>query len=253
MRSWQTMALGVLALALMPVKASEAADLRVDYAELAGLVGSLVSDATVHIHNEPPAFLFSTIQPSFAQFRGTKSPVDVPPERFSRFGVTYAYYVRDINSTAVTVSAVEGALRVTVLFEEEGVELAPSEKFLPSVQWSKPSIDIDLRPERLGSSVTLDVVRVKVGGRTRAECAQTDFVQRSTCRTVAYLAREKIDGVQASIEKGLTDALKKGTVRSSIASFMANYLTLGSLGDVQVRDISTDARGIVVSFCLREC
>ena len=107
-----------LALAV-PGQAVRAAELRIDFRELAALAGGILANGKIRLHNASGGMLDFTSGSSIA-IAGTDHPIPVPVRSFDVGGTKLAYMMNDINSTSVKISAVPGAVRLSATFEEVG-------------------------------------------------------------------------------------------------------------------------------------
>ena len=162
------------------VESASAAELRISFAELAGVVQAVIGDAKVHLNNKPGGLLnFSS--GSYAQVAGQQIDVPLAPKSFEVLGSTYAYYVNDLNSNSVKVAAVPSAVRVTLGFESTGSELVAGcikgscslADALPVIDWNNGTVSIDVVPVRYGTSMALQVKSVSIGGTMQANCGSS--------------------------------------------------------------------------------
>ena len=82
-----------------------AAELRIEFKELAAIAQQALGGATLRLHNAPASGLLDFSQGSYVAIGSTQVPIAVPARTFPIAGGTYAYYVNDINSTAVAFEA----------------------------------------------------------------------------------------------------------------------------------------------------
>lgn len=230
-----------------------AAELKVEYAELAGVVRTLSQGAKVHIHNAPAQgllFLVGGVQ-SHVELAGHQAPIDVPTEDgWAPVIGSYSYYVNNLDLTKLTVGEAPGAIRITMAFDGSGYKMVPSDDRLPSVAWSNPSISIDMRPIKAGGSIALEAVRVKVEGSLRAECTRKGVF----CTYIALQeAKKKVKSLPGQISAQIKDVINSPGVRESFAKSLQSYLTLGSLGQVKINGIRSSDKSVTISFCLQGC
>ncbi len=156
---------------------ASAAELRITFAELAGLVQAVMVGATIHLDNKP-AGLLNMASGSYLQIAGKQVVVPLPLKSFQLFGSTYAYYVDNLNSEAIRVSAIPSGIRLTLIFPPNEVSIVGAcvaggcgvLNSLPKIVWKGGTVSIDVDPVRLGSSLSLQVRSVTIGGVLSARC-----------------------------------------------------------------------------------
>lgn len=240
--------------ALAAIAPVQAADLRVDFSELARLVQAIAGNAKIRLNNAPAGGLMELFNPGSSVTLGTTT-LPVPLE-VSTFSVppflTVSYYVKDINSTAVTITPRPGAVRISVQFESEGPELIGdcisglcSDAIMPAVEWLAPSVHIDLVPVGVNGSIALGVRSVEIGGQLQAACPPGSS---GLCRTTLGAANRAIARVRADLPGKLKDKMNAPELQQKLAEGLKPYLSLGPAGEVRVSNVAVDAKGIVVSF-----
>ncbi len=237
-----------------------AAELRIDFRELATLAGTILAGAKIRLHNVPGGVLdFSA--GSSVTIGGAERPIPVPVRSFETAGARYAFLMNDINSRAIKVSAVAGAVRLSIEFEDEGPELVgrclsgicPPDGTLPNIEWQKPSVAIDLIPVKIGDSLSLKAKHMQVMGTLEPRClASAGFFASSLCRAVLPQVKRTISRLRGDLDKGLVDQVNAATIQDKIAQSLKSYLAVGPAGDVHISKIAVDSEGkaVVVSFCL---
>jgi hypothetical protein len=232
----------------------QAADLRVDFKELAHLVRAVVGSGKVRLHNAPGG-LFDP--GALITVGSLQKKLDLPVQSFSLAGGQYAFYVNDLNSKSIAVTPVAGAIRLTMMFEADGTEVVGGcvggnctlENVLPVVEWVEPGISVDFVPIRFNGSVSLAVKRVELLGTLTPRC-RTDisYLAGTTCRNIALpQARKRLAALKAVVD----GAMKKANdpeMQAHIANGLKPYLTLGPAGEVQVASVVVDAKGVLLSF-----
>ncbi len=245
-------ALAAVAIAALSAVPCAAAELKIEFAELARVVSTLTQGAKLHLHNAPATGLISvlTSQSSYFEFAGHQLPVDVPPvEGWAPLIGDYAFYVNDVNMTKLTVGATGGAVRVTMQFDESGYDIVPSDQRLPSVKWKGAAVVLDLKPVKAGNSLSLEAVNVEVKGTLNPVCTKPGLV----CTVVLEPARPKLRKMPAQLSAQLKALINSDKVRTSLAAALDGYLTLGTLGHVQIRSVKNSASATTISFCLQGC
>jgi hypothetical protein len=235
-----------------------AAELRVEFTELAAIARQSLSDARIRLHNVPQGVLdFSSA--SYVAIGSTQVPIAIPARPFEAAGGTYAYFVNEINSTAVRVEAADGALKLTLSFESDAPELVgrctkglcPPAAALPRIEWSNATVSAELVPVGIKDSLALEAKSVRVGGDFAPVCSTAaDFISGGICRSVLKRARSAITKLRGDIDDLLKKQLNKPEVQEKLADSLRKRLVLGPAGEVRVRSVKTDSAGVTVSFCL---
>ena len=109
------------ALTAAPLPTS-AAELRITLTELANVVQAVMGDAKLHLDNAPGG-VFSGASGSTWTIAGKETAIPLAPKSFALLGSTYAYYVDDLNSKSIAVTAAPSAVRLTLIFEDKAAEL----------------------------------------------------------------------------------------------------------------------------------
>lgn len=239
---------------------SEAAELRVDFAELASLASSFLTGAQIRLHNAQSGVLdFSS--GSSITIADTERPIPVPVRSFDALGAKYAYLINDLNSTSIKVDAVKGAVRLSIAFESDGPELVarclsglcPSDAALPDIQWQKAAVTIDLVPVKVASGLSLTAARAEILGDVAPKCRTgAGFLTRSICEAALPKVRQTIQRYRKDVSAGLMQQLASGPVQDSIATALNAHLKFGPAGEVRVSRVAVENGGkaVVVSFCL---
>jgi hypothetical protein len=233
---------------------ARAADLRVDFSELARLVQAIAGGAKIRLNNASAGGLMELFNPgSSVAIGNTSLAIPLEPSTFSvpPF-VTVTYYVKDINSTAVNVSARAGAVRISVLFESDGPELVGdcvsglcSDAIMPNVEWIAPALHVDLVPAAANGSIALAVKSVEIGGQLQAVCPPGSS---TLCRATLNAANRAITRVRGELPAKLRDRMNAPELQQKLAQGLKPYLSLGPAGEVRISNVAVDAKGIVVSF-----
>ena len=241
---------------------SSAAELRIDFRELATLAGGFLSNGKIRLHNAPGGLLdFSS--GSSVTIAGTEKPIPVPVRSFDVGGTKLAYMMNDINSTGIKVSAVPGAVRLTVTFEEDGPEFTghclsanlfcPSDAALPQIEWQGAALNIDFQPVRVANSLALKAVKAEIKGKFEPHCVTSSATfSGSICRIALGQARAAIARFRKDLDTALVAKINETSVQEKIASSLKGYLAVGPAGEVHISKISVDSEGraVIVSFCL---
>jgi hypothetical protein len=259
-RGLRVAALRAVSLAVFAIAAAStttipaaAAELKVNFAELAGLVRELTKDAKVHIHNVPASGLAVLTAPaqSYFEFVGHKVELTVPVQDGSAPLIgTYSYYVNDLNLKQLTVTGTGEAVRVAMAFEAPKYALVPSDDRLPSVRWERPMLTFDFVPVQVGNSVSLAAANIEVKGALKPECTTASIL----CNLIAInKARAEAKVIPTRVRDALKAEINGPAVRDNLAKTLAGYLTIGQVGQVKVKSVKATSGGVVVSFCLEGC
>jgi hypothetical protein len=239
-----------------------AAELRIDFRELATLTGGFLNTGQIRLHNAPGGMLdFSS--GSSITIAGTEKPIPVPVRSFDVGGTKLAYMLNDINSTGIEVSAVPGAVRLSVTFEEEGPEFTghclsanlfcPTDAALPQIEWQGAALTLDFQPVRVGNSLALKAVKAEIKGKFEPHCVTSSATfSGSICRIALGQARAAIARFRKDLDAALVAKINESTVQEKIASFLKGHLVFGPGGDVNISKVTVDSEGraVIVSFCL---
>ncbi len=249
------LALVSLAVAAIPARAAE---LRIEFTELAAIARQSLSDARIRLHNVPQGVLdFSSA--SHVAIGSTQVPIPIPARPFEAAGGTYAYYVNEINSTAVRVEAADGALKLTLSFESDAPELigrctkglCPPQAALPRIEWSNATVSAELVPVGVKESLALEARSVRIGGDFAPVCSTAaDFISGGICKSVLKRARTAITKLRGDIDNLLKTQLNKPEVQEKLADSLRKRLVLGPAGEVRIRAVKSDSASVVVNFCL---
>ena len=236
-----------------------AADLRIEFKELAAIAQQALGGATLRLHNAPASGLLDFSQGSYVAIGSTQVPISVPARTFPIAGGTYAYYVNDINSTAVSFEPVSGAVRLTLRFESDSPELvgrcrsgicAPVNA-LPRIEWTDASVAIDLAPVGVADSLSLEAKAVKIGGNFAPACSPSAaLISGEICRAVLAKARQAIAKLRGDLDGMLREQVNKPDVQAKIAGELKKRLVLGPAGELKVRSVGVSDSAVTISFCL---
>lgn len=234
-----------------------AADLKISLSELARILTVTLQNPKIRLHNVPGGLIDMTPTSSMS-VGNTTVPLKVDPRSFEIAGGIYGYYVNELNSQSVTITAVPSALRISVVFESEGPEivgrcisgLCVSNDALPQLQWQAASIIIDLTPVWVAGKLSLDAKKVEVGGTFLAECPGGGFISGSICK----LALPKAKGVAATlkneISKSLKDLINGPVAQEQLAQGLRPFLRFGPVGEVRFSKVTVDSQNVTITFCL---
>ena len=232
-----------------------AADLRLTFDELTRLLQSIASGTKIYLNNAP-GILANT---SYAQVTTTQViPIPIPATTFEFQGSTYGYFINDVTSSAVRMTAQSGFLRLTLNFESEGPEVIAKcqagscafEDVLPDIEWNDAVVHIDFVPITFNGSISLEVKKVTVAGTPKAVCKlSADFFEKIGCGavTIGY-ANRKIAWLKGQLPLILAEMLNGSVVRQQFADGLKRYLTIGQAGEVAINNISIDPKTLTVRF-----
>ena len=236
-----------------------AAELRVEFKELAAIAQQALGSATLRLHNSPASGLLDFSQGSYVSIGSTQVPVSVPARTFPIAGGTYAYYMNDINSMGVVFEAVPVAVRLTLKFESDNPELfgrcrsgicAPVNA-LPRIEWTDASVAIDLAPKSVGDSLSLEAKAVKIGGTFSPSCSPSAaLISGGICKSVLAKARQAIARLRGDLDGMLREQVNKPDIQEKIASELKQRLVLGPAGALKIRAVGVNDSAVTVSFCL---
>jgi hypothetical protein len=237
----------------------QAAELRIEFRELAAIARQSLGGASLRLHNAPSSGLLDFSQGSYVSIGPAQVPVSIPARTFPVAGGTYAYFLNDINSTGVVFEAVPGAVRLTLTFESNDPELlgrcrsgicAPVNA-LPRIEWSDASVSVDLTPVRVADSLSLVAKAVKIGGTFTPSCsASSALISGGICKSVLARARQAIARLRGDLDGMLREQMNKPDVQAKIAEELKKRLVLGPAGELTIRSVGVNDSAVTVSFCL---
>jgi len=256
-RFWIACVVALIA-AMTMVRPVAAADLKISLAELARILNATLKSPKVRLHNLPGGLLDLTPSSSFSLGGSTVALQGVEPRSFEIAGATYGYYINELNSQSVTISAVPSALRITIVFESELPEvvgrcisgLCVSAAALPELEWQAPSVTIDLTPVWVNGKLSLDAKRVDVGGSFVPQCPGGGFFSGSVCRLVLPKAKGVAATLKTEVGKQLRDVINGPAAQTQIADGLRPFLRFGPVGEVRFSRVAVDAQNVTISFCL---
>ena len=262
MRAFRTVAFLCLAVAglLAPATPGMAAELRIDFRELASLASGILSGAKIRLHVGSGGVL-DFAAGSSVTIGGIERPIPTPVRSFEAAGARYAYLLNDINSTGIKVSNAPGAVRLMVTFEEDGPELTgrclsgicPPDTALPEIEWRGAAVAIDFVPARVGTGLSLKVQKVELKGVFEPRCLQSaGFIAAGICRVILPQARYAISRFRKDLDSALLQQINASTMQEKIADSLKGYLAIGPAGEGRISKVAIDpdGRAVVVSFCL---
>lgn len=239
-----------------------AAELRIDFHELAGLADAVLTNAKIRLHNKPGG-MFDFTAGSSITLAGVERPIPVPVRSFDVAGAKLAYVMNDINSTSIKVTAVPGAVRLAIAFEEDGPEFVghclssnffcPPDAALPQIEWLGAGLTLDFVPVRVGSSLALKAQKAEVKGKFEPRCVEgSGSLAGSICRIALGQARAAIARFRKDLDTGLVQQINADAIQQNIANALKGYLAVGPAGEVHISKIAVDPEGraVIVSFCL---
>lgn len=244
---------------MMPLaRPVEAAELKITLAELARILSVTLGDAKLRLHNVPAGLL--DLSPGSSLTIGSVSvPVPVPARTFEVGGTSYAYFVNNLNSGPITISAVPSALRFTIPFVTSGPALVGkcqtgfcvSDKILPEIQWSKAVVSFDLTPVWINGDLSLDLKAVNIGGTFTPDCkAAGGIFTGGICDLVLPKARAAARSLKTDLAKSLQDQINAPDVQEKLAAGLRSYLKFGPAGQARFSKVTVDATTVTLTFCL---
>ena len=247
-----------LAMLLGAAVPATAAELKISLAELARIMAATLGDAKLRLHNVPGG-TFDFTPGSSLKFGSTSVPIPIPARSFVVGGTTYAYYVNDLNSKKITISAVPSALRFTMTFDDTGPEVIGrcvsgfciSNSSLPEIEWNSPMVTMDLTPVLAGGSISLVAKRVDVSGSFAPDCnGATGIFSGSLCKIVLPQARKATANIKNDLNAALMMQLNAPELQGKLASALGAILKFGPAGQVSFSKVVVDADNVTLTFCL---
>ena len=237
--------------------AASAAELRVSLTELAGVVQTVMGDAKLHLNNKPGSFL-TVASGSYIAIAGTETAIPLPAKSFDLLGSTYAYYVEDLNSQSIRVSAAPAAIRLVLTFDTKAAELTGGcisgdcglTSALPKIAWKNVTVTIDVVPIRSGSSITLQAKSVSIGGVLTAQCASAGIFSSGACKLALPWANRTITKLKPDMAAKLKEKVNASETQDAVAIGLKKYLAVGPAGEIEITGVTTDQKSVTVSFRL---
>ena len=237
---------------------ARAAELKITLSELARILAATLGDAKLRLHNVPGGTFSFTAGSSF-KLGSTSVPIPIPARSFMVGGTTYAFYVNDLNSKKIAISAVPSALRFTITFDDTGPEVVGrclsgfcvSDSSLPEIEWNSPMVTIDLSPVAVGGNLSLVAKRVDVSGSFTPDCnAATGIFSGSLCKIVLPQARKATANIKSDLNAALMKQFNAPELQGKLASALAGFLKFGPVGQVSFSKIAVDSDNVTMTFCL---
>lgn len=247
-------------LALLQSASSQAAELRITFDELTKLVQSIADTTKIYLNSVPSGFLTNGAlfaSGSYIEIGSQRYELPRLEKQFDKAGSKYGYYVKDMSSTSIRVSAVDRALRLTVAFESDGPEAVPAcisgecplLNFLPEIEWTRPSVNLDFVPVQFNGSVSLKVTNVSIGGTPQPVCRpSSDFWARAACNIGLAFANQSISKLRTELPKTLKEAINQADIQQRLSEGLKGYLVVGQAGAVAINAISIAPSSMTVNF-----
>lgn len=240
--------------------ATQAAELRITFGELTKLVQSIADTTRIYL-NSVPSGLFTSVGlfagGSYVEIGSQRYELPKLEKQFDKAGSKYGYYVKDMSSTSVRVSAVDRALRLTVTMEADGPEAVPScvsgecplLNFFPDIEWTRPSVSLDFVPVQFEGGISLRVTKVSIGGAPQPVCRPlSDFWARAACNIGRAFANQSISKLRTELPKTLREAINQPDIQQKLAEGLKGYLVVGPAGAVAINAISIAPTSMTVNF-----
>ncbi len=249
-----------LSLTLLCAAHASAAELRIPLTELAGVIQAVIGDAKLHLHNKPASLLNMT-SASHLAIAGKEVPIPLAPKSFSVLGSTYAYYADDLNSDSIRVSAATSAVRLTLNFETKAANIIGGcvsgdcglTDALPKILWTNGTVAIDVVAIHFGSSISLQVKNVTIGGLISARCEPTgNFFSDSACKAGLSYANRTIAKLKPDIAAKIKDHVNASETQSKVADGLKKYLALGPSGELAITSVTTSEKSVTIAFQLAD-
>lgn len=236
-----------------------AAELTVPLAELERVLTATLRDPKARFHTVPGTSADAPAGSSLSVGSRLISLGDLGGQKVDIAGAKYGFFVNELNSRSVTITAVPSALRIVVIFESDEPEvvgrciegLCVANAALPRLEWAAPSVSVDFTPVWVDGKLSLDAKNVEIGGSFAAECEGGGFFSGSICRLALPRARKIAGTLKSDGAKQIRDKLNGPGVQAQIAEGLKPYLRFGSaIGEVRFSRVAVDNENLSVSFCL---
>lgn len=246
------MVMAIVGSAPAPVQAAE---LRITLAELARILTATLREPKVRVHNLPGD---ASKAGSSLTLGSSTNALTVPPRPFERSGVQYAYYINELNSQSVTITAAPSVLRITIAFESADPEivgrctggLCPTSGILPQIEWIAPTVTIDVTPVWENGNLALNAKKVDVGGKFTPRCPGGGFLSGSLCRLLLTEAAKVTAKLKDDVAGELLEEINGDETQARIATGLRPFLRFGPAGEVRFQTVSVDSEMLTLTFCL---
>lgn len=236
---------------------ASAAELRIPYSELAGIVQAVLGDAKLHLNNKPGGLL-SLASGSYFEIAGKQVPVPLQTKSFNVLGSSYTYYVDDLDSQSISVAAIDHAVRLTLNFESKASALVAGcvngdcalTSAMPQIGWRDGTVMVDVAPVQSGTSLTLQVKRVSIGGALTPRCTGASSIATSACRLALGWANKTITKLKPEIAAAMTAKVNAAETQAKIADGLKKYLTIGPASELAVTSVKSDSASVTIAFRL---
>lgn len=235
-----------------------AAELKVSYAELSGIVRSVLGDAKLHLHNKPGG-IFDLTPGSYFAIAGKQFELPLPLKSFDVLGSTYAYYVENLDSQAITAEAVPGAVRLRLTFDPKATLAGGCisgdcglKNALPSITWRGGTVAIDVVPVHVGLSLALQVKDVSIGGAFSVGCSDAGIFSKGACSLALGYARRTVARLRPEIASKIKDQVNDAAAQGKVADGLKSQLKVGENGAFDITDVKTDNARVRITFTLIE-
>ena len=260
MLGWRNIFAWMIGVALMvgAYTPASAAELKISLTELARILTVTLGEPKLRLHNVPGGALDFTPGSSL-KLGSTTVAIPIPARTFSVGGTTYAYYVNEVNSSKITISAVPSALRFTVVFATNGPALVGrcvtgfcfSDSILPEITWTKPAVTFDLTPVWINGNLSLDLKRVDISGTFTPDCnAANGIFSGGICDLALPKARGATRTLKTDLDKALKDQVNAPEIQAKLAAGLRSYLKFGPVGEARFSRVQVDADTVTLTFCL---
>ena len=256
-------AIVLLALAAAFPVSSQAASVSFSYGEINQLMRSSLDGLEIRLNNlgRFNGRTHRRKNSSHVRFKGQSlTTFDIEPYRVSRvFGRTHTYYVSDIRSTVINVTAQDKSFYLTLDFELDGAELEgrcvtrasrrsykECTSFLPDINFTKARVLARLRPIAHKGSVSLRISSAKVVGDIEIEYCKSWFLGFFCTEFVRIPDRTK--KLKLQIARKVKNTVNGRRMRDRIAQSFRTKV-LGNLARVSAIELKDDE--IVIKGSLR--
>lgn len=95
----------------------------------------------------------------------------------------------------------------------------------------------------------MKVKKVAIGGVLSASCKTvTGLFSKGTCQAGLGYANRTIAKLKPDIATKLKDAVNDTKTQNDLANAFKPYLTIGEAGEINVLDVRTDSKTVIISF-----
>ena len=121
---------------------------------------------------------------------------------------------------------------------------------MPQIGWRDGTVMVDVAPVQSGTSLTLQVKRVSIGGALTPRCTGASSIATSACRLALGWANKTITKLKPEIAAAMTAKVNAAETQAKIADGLKKYLTIGPASELAVTSVKSDSASVTIAFRL---